>query len=125
LVQGTAQAGILETKGAAPLRYGAETILVGEDDAALRRLTVMVLGHYGYRVIEAVDGQDAINRFLEFQDSIQLVILDLVMPNKNGKVACDEMKLLRPDLKVIFTSGYARDIMDENYPFDETTGFIQ
>jgi len=125
LVQGTAQAGILEIKGAAPLRYGAETILVGEDDAALRRLTVMVLGHYGYRVIEAVDGQDAIDRFIEFRDSIQLVILDLVMPKKNGKLACNEMKLLRPDLKVIFTSGYARDIMDENYPFDETTGFIQ
>jgi polar amino acid transport system substrate-binding protein len=103
---------------------GSETILVGEDDAALRRLATKVLSHYGYRVIEAVDGQDAIDRFKEFKDAIHLVILDLVMPKKNGKVACDEMKVLRPDLKTVFTSGYARDIIGSDDIFDENTSFI-
>ncbi|MBC7963728.1 MAG: PAS domain S-box protein [Steroidobacteraceae bacterium] len=124
-VQTAAQVEKKEIRGVASLRYGAETVLVGEDDAALRRLSSKVLSHYGYRVIEAQDGQDAVDRFIEFQDSIQLVLLDLVMPKKNGKVACDEMRQLRPDLRVLFTSGYARDIMDENCTFDENTDFIQ
>jgi PAS domain S-box-containing protein len=123
-VQATAHVEKVGTDEVAPLRSGVETILVGEDDAALRRLSSKVLSYYGYRVIEAVDGQDVVDKFLEFQDSIQLVILDLVMPKKNGKAACDEMKMLRPGLKVIFTSGYSRDIFDENYTFDEYTDFI-
>jgi signal transduction histidine kinase/DNA-binding response OmpR family regulator len=123
-VQATEQVVKMEIKDVAPLRGGAETILVVEDDAALLRLSTKVLKHYGYRVIEAVDGQDAVDKFIEYGDSIHLVILDAIMPKKNGKVACDEMKILRPDLKVIFTSGYARDIFGENNTFDENTNFI-
>jgi signal transduction histidine kinase/DNA-binding response OmpR family regulator len=123
-VQATAQVDKIEIKEVAPLLGGTETILVGEDDAALLKLSTKVLKHYGYRVIEAVDGQDAVDKFVEYGDSIDLVILDAIMPKKNGKVACDEMKILRPDLKVIFTSGYARDIFEENNTFDENTDFI-
>ena len=123
-VQTMPQAVKTEPKDAAPLRGGAETILVCEDDAALRRLATRVLSHHGYKVIEAVDGQDAIDRFIEFSDSIQLAIIDLLMPKKNGKAACDEMKMLRPGLKAIFTSGYARDLIDQYKIVDEHTDFI-
>jgi PAS domain S-box-containing protein len=123
-VEAKAQVGKREISAMAPLRGGNETILVGEDDAALRRLSTRILSHYGYRVIEAVDGKDAVDKFIEFGESIRLVLIDLVMPNKNGKQACDEMKKRRPDLKVIFTSGYTRDTIDEYSIVDEYTDFI-
>jgi PAS domain S-box-containing protein len=125
LVQATAQVGKREPKVVAPLRGGAETILVGEDDAALLRLSTKVLGHYGYRVIEAVDGQAALDKFVEYGERIDLVILDAIMPKKNGRDACQEMRRVRPDLKVVFVSGYASDFFAESNEFDVNSVFIQ
>ncbi|MDA8430943.1 MAG: response regulator [Geobacteraceae bacterium] len=114
-----------EVREAAPPRGGTETILVVEDDDALRRLSKNVLGHYGYHVIEAVDGQDAVDKFVAYGDRIDLVILDAIMPKKNGKLACDEMRKMRPDLHVVFVSGYTRDVFAENNVFDDNSVFIQ
>ena len=124
-VLASALAGNREVREVAPLRGGTETILVGEDDDALRRLSKNVLGHYGYHVIEAVDGQDAVDKFVEYGERIDLVILDAIMPKKNGKLACDEMRAMRPNMKVLFVSGYTRDIFAENKVFDENSAFIQ
>ena len=120
-----AVAGKKEVREAGPVRGGTETILVGEDDGALRKLSTKVLGHYGYSVIEAVDGLDAVGKFVEYGDRIDLVILDAIMPNKNGKRACDEMRMLRPGLKVLFVSGYTRDVFAEDNAFDGNSVFIQ
>lgn len=125
LVQAAALVGQMETAGLNPLRGGSETILVCEDDAALLKLTTKMLGHYGYSVIEAVDGLDAVGKFVEYGDRIDLVILDAIMPNKNGKLACDEMRMLRPGLKVLFVSGYTRDIFAEDNVCDGKSVFIQ
>ena len=125
LVQASAFTGNNKVREVVPLRGGTETILVGEDDAALRRLSKNVLSHYGYRVIEAVDGQDAVDKFVEHRESIALVILDAIMPKKNGKLACDEMRIMRPDLKVLFVSGYTKDIFAEGNVFDDNSVFIQ
>ena len=92
------------------VKGGTETILVAEDDAALRKLSSTVLRHYGYTIIEAVDGEDAISKFIENRDKIQLVILDGIMPKKNGKEAYEEIKLISPDIKTIFMSGYSEDV---------------
>ena len=124
-VQASALAGKTEVREVAPPRGGTETILVGEDDDALRRLSKNVLGHYGYQVIEAVDGQDAVDKFVEYGKRIDLVILDAIMPKKNGKVACDEMRTMRPNLQVVFVSGYTRDVFADNNVFDENSIFIQ
>lgn len=124
-VQASALAEITEVREVAPPCGGTETILVGEDDDALRRLSKNVLGHYGYQVIEAVDGQDAVDKFVEYGKSIDLVILDAIMPKKNGKVACDEMRKMRPDVQVVFVSGYTRDVFAENSVFDGNSIFIQ
>lgn len=123
-VQATAQAAKTETKKAAALHGGRETILVCEDEEALRRLSTKVLSHYGYHVIEAVDGQDALDKFSEHKDKIKLVILDAIMPKKNGKEACQVMKTVRPDLKTIFASGYTQDVFKDGSIFDENTIFI-
>jgi signal transduction histidine kinase len=113
-----------EPQEAVASRGGTETILVCEDDAVLRKLAVNVLNYFGYRVIEAIDGQDAIEKFVTDQQSIDLVIIDAIMPKKSGKEANDAMKVLCPDLKTIFVSGYTRDIFDDDSPFDDKTIFI-
>ncbi len=97
-------------KKEAPAR-GTETVLLAEDDEALRKLSRTVLTQYGYTVIEAVDGEDAVRKFRENKDRIQLLLFDLIMPKMNGKEACDEIRKIRPDMKVLFVSGYAPDIV--------------
>jgi len=114
-----------ETRGPAVPLGGTETILLGEDDAALRKLSLKVLSRYGYRIIEAVDGQDAVDQFSAHRESIQLVILDAIMPRKNGKEACLEMRKLRPDLKTVFVSGYARDLFDGDSVLNGNSVFVQ
>jgi len=125
LVQTTVQAGKMESLEEADQLGGAETILVCEDDATLLSLSGEVLQHFGYRVIKAVDGQDAVDKFIEYGDSIQLVILDAIMPRKNGREASREMRIVRPDLKAVFVSGYTRDICAEGATPDGNTTFIQ
>jgi CheY-like chemotaxis protein len=88
---------------------GSGTILVVEDSPEVRRLTAEVLLQHGYRVIEAVDGQDALERFLAHQDEVKLVIMDVVMPKMNGKEAFAAIVKTKPGLKVLFTSGYTPD----------------
>jgi len=106
------------------LQGGTETILVCEDDEALRKLAVNILSHFGYGVIEAIDGQDAIDKFVAHKESIDLVFIDAIMPKKNGKQASDEMKTVNPDIKTIFVSGYTRDIFEGDSPFNGNTIFI-
>jgi two-component system, cell cycle sensor histidine kinase and response regulator CckA len=93
----------------APPRGGTETILVAEDDDATRDLDRKILEAYGYSVIEACDGEDAVARFKEHGDRIRLLFLDSIMPKKNGKEVYEEIIRIRPGLKVLFTSGYTAD----------------
>jgi CheY-like chemotaxis protein len=70
-----------------------------------------VLKQEGYTVIEAVDGLDAVKKFMENKETIHLLLSDLIMPKMNGIEAYDEMKVWRPGLKAIFASGYAPDFI--------------
>jgi PAS domain S-box-containing protein len=98
---------------------GSGTILVGEDDADARRFIKTILEEFGYFVIEAVNGSDAIEKYSENIDRIRLVVLDVVMPRKNGMEAYAEMRKTNPDIKTIFLSGYPDDILDaRNIPED-------
>jgi DNA-binding response OmpR family regulator len=99
-----------------------ETILMVDDDAALRDLSEKTLSMFGYTVITAVDGRDALNRFRENQDRIDLVILDTIMPEMNGKDAFDEMKKIKPAVKAIFISGYTGDIIQKRGLLEQ--GFV-
>jgi len=102
----------IKTPEATP-RGGTETILVAEDDEATRNLDRKILETYGYRVIEAYDGEDAIARFKEHQDRIGLLFLDSIMPKKNGKEVYEEVTRIKPGLKVLFTSGYTADTFSD------------
>ncbi|GFO60517.1 hypothetical protein GMST_28420 [Geomonas silvestris] len=90
---------------------GSETILLAEDDTDVRGLMVSVLTKFGYRVIEAVDGEDAVEKFAEHRGSIALVVMDMIMPKKNGKAAYDEISLQSPEVRVLYSSGYTADFM--------------
>ncbi|MBA4373699.1 MAG: hypothetical protein C0402_12670 [Thermodesulfovibrio sp.] len=90
---------------------GRETILLAEDNEIVRNLTETVLKDFGYEVITAVDGEDAVRKYLEHNEDIDLLLFDLIMPGKSGKEAYDEIRKMRPDIKILFASGYSPDII--------------
>ena len=117
---------IEETEAISPaVEGGTETILVAEDDEQVRSLTVEILNSAGYTVIEAIDGEDAIEKFVEHSDTVELLLLDVVMPRKNGKEAYDEIKKTNPDIRVIFMSGYTGDVIIGKGIIEKEYDFIQ
>jgi PAS domain S-box-containing protein len=92
-------------------RKGSETILIAEDDEYLRKLDQAVLEDYGYRVVVARDGEEAVRLFRDKRADIRLLLLDVIMPKKNGKDAYDEIRKIAPEVKVLFTSGYTADFV--------------
>jgi PAS domain S-box-containing protein len=120
----------LERRHKAPVLTGAreggtDTILIAEDDPDVRRLMTQILQPYGYSTLEAVDGEDAVRLFREHRERIDLVILDVVMPKKNGKEVFEEIRGSRHDARVIFISGYTGDIVLDKGVEDKTTDFLQ
>ncbi len=103
---------------------GDETILIAEDDDAVRGLIKSILVAHGYRIVEAVDGADAVEQLRKSKD-VALAIFDSVMPRKNGREACAEALRIRPDLKIIFMSGYTRDVFFEEGIDGAKPDFIQ
>ena len=106
-----------------PIDGGDETILIAEDNKAVRDLICRILTDYGYVTIEAVDGEDAIERFRK-ADRIDLLILDSVMPKKSGREVYNEIHEIEPDIKVIFTSGYTRDVILDKGIEDKEFEFV-
>ncbi|MHC1698388.1 MAG: response regulator [Geobacteraceae bacterium] len=90
---------------------GHETILIAEDDSPVREITAKLLTGYGYSVIEAEDGDDALKKFAEAQGGVQLLILDVLMPGKGGREVADALRQLSPGVKVLFNSGYPLDLL--------------
>lgn len=113
-----------KTEQRVELRGGTETVLLAEDESAVRELIKTVLTERGYEVIEAVDGRDAIEKFTVNRDRINLMILDVVMPEKSGREVYEEIKRIRPDIKVLFTSGYTSNIIQQKGVLDEGINFI-
>lgn len=105
-------------------RKGTETILVVEDDPAVRKFEVSILTRFGYDVIEAEDGREAVLKFAENPSKIHLVLMDVIMPNKSGKQAFDEIRQIQPDIRVIFVSGYSADFMRNRGEIDEDVELI-
>ncbi len=103
---------------------GTETILLAEDDSDVRTITTSMLTEFGYSVIEALDGNEAVEKFAEKRDNIKLVILDMIMPKKNGKEAYDAISAMAPGTKVIFMSGYASEIMKVKGILDTEMDFM-
>jgi PAS domain S-box-containing protein len=89
---------------------GTETVLLAEDEASVRSLTSIVLRSCGYRVLEAMDGRDALDKARESVEPIQLLVTDVVMPRMNGPQLAEQLRQRWPDLPVLFMSGYTADV---------------
>jgi PAS domain S-box-containing protein len=106
------------------VRGGTETILLAEDEEALRALAERILTGFGYTVLVARNGEEAIEIFRQ-NKGIVLAVLDVVMPRKGGKEAFDEMHKQNPRLKVIFMSGYAPNGIHDSFVLIPGTPFLQ
>jgi two-component system cell cycle sensor histidine kinase/response regulator CckA len=96
-----------EPKMGTPDGGGSETILIAEDEPALRRLLASSLAELGYDVVITKDGEEAAKAFEASAGRVSLAILDVVMPRLGGLQAYARMRTIKPGLKVIFTTGYA------------------
>ena len=107
-------------------RGGTETILLVEDDAAVRMLTRAVLERQGYQVLEAAHGVEALKIWEQHQGIIQLLFTDIVMPRGiSGRELAIRLQARNPKLRVIFTSGYSADIAGRELSLQEGQNFIQ
>ncbi|MBU0485317.1 MAG: PAS domain S-box protein [Proteobacteria bacterium] len=112
-------------EGAAPVMGGQETILVAEDDTAVRELSRRILEAFGYTVITAKNGEEAITIFMENKERINLVLLDMIMPKKNGKEVSEAINKVCPKMKILFTSGYTMEIITNKELQEDDFAFIQ
>lgn len=108
---------------AAPHEKGEETILLAEDDPDARQITRIILEESGYNVIEAADGEEALRAFSGNKDRIELLLLDVIMPRKNGKEVFEEIRKVRPDIKALFASGYTADVVHKKGILEEGLAF--
>jgi PAS domain S-box-containing protein len=106
------------------VKGGNETVLVAEDDASLSGLLRIVLESFGYSVISAEDGEDAITKFMENRERIDLVLVDMIMPKKNGKEVVEAIRKVSPLTKTLFMSGYTKDIIKTEELTDSDSDFI-
>jgi CheY-like chemotaxis protein len=104
---------------------GCETVLLAEDEAAVRHSTREFLSLNGYIVLEAKNGTDALAIAREYKGPIDLMITDVVMPQMGGAKLAGELSSERPTMKVLFVSGYAEATVQRHGAIDVTTRFLQ
>jgi signal transduction histidine kinase len=103
---------------------GVETLLVAEDEEAVKVFLERTLARAGYKVIAASDGEEAVELFKKHRDEICLVLSDVVMPKKNGREIFEEIKRIKPGMRFVFISGYTADIMHSKGIPDKDVDFI-
>ncbi len=109
--------------GAAP--GGNETVLLAEDDDMIRELNRTLLEEAGYSVIDAVDGRDALEKLEQYPRCVDVLVTDVIMPHVDGKTLYEEIMKIRPEMKVLFMSGYSTDMLDSRGVADDGVNFIE
>jgi CheY-like chemotaxis protein len=99
---------------------GTETLLVVEDDAALREVVRRPLEAAGYRVLLAGDGVEALEMSAQFEGEIALLLTDVIMPLMNGRAVAESLLQLRPGLRVLYMSGYTDNALAKHGVLDES-----
>jgi CheY-like chemotaxis protein len=109
----------------ASMRPGNETILLVEDDFAVSVSVEYTLKHLGYRVLTAADGKEALDVWKQHRHEIGLLLTDLVMPRgMNGRELAVKLLAEKPVLKVIYSSGYTRDLVSANFRLQDGVNFL-
>jgi len=104
-------------------KTGTETILVAEDDTSVRTLVESILKEFGYKVLLANDGQHAVQVFSTNKKSIQLVLMDIIMPRKSGREAFKEIREMEPGIN-LFMGGYTTEIIRNRGEFEKSVELI-
>jgi PAS domain S-box-containing protein len=108
----------------APLR-GSETVLLVEDDDAVRRVARRALEGAGYSVLQAGNGTDAIKIAAEYNGEIHLSLTDVVMPGISGPACVEQITMTRPNVPAVYISGYADDILEEHGVIARARRFVR
>jgi two-component system cell cycle sensor histidine kinase/response regulator CckA len=114
-----------EGKRSATSLAGTETILVVEDNASLRRLNERILQRYGYTVLVAGEGEEALRICADHQGPIHLVLVDVVMPGDSGPVVGEWICERRPGTKIVYMSGYTGEAVNRHSMLRPGTVFLQ
>jgi len=104
---------------------GSETVMLVEDEDALRALAAQVLRANGYTVLEASTGEDAERVCREFKGAIALLVTDVVMPGMNGPALAERLHSSRPLMRVLYISGYTENVLDVQDQLGPVTEFLQ
>ena len=107
-------------------RGGTETVLVVEDERDLREIVTRTLNRHGYRVFQAVDGNNALEIWKDYKNEIDLVFTDVIMPGgMNGRELAEKLRLDKPAQKVIYTTGYGTDALGKDIKLDPALNYLQ
>jgi CheY-like chemotaxis protein len=104
---------------------GGETVLIVEDQEAVRRLAGRILGEQGYHVMEAANGAEAHAVAGRHAGEIDLLLTDVVMPGMDGRTLSEQLRDLRPNLRTILMSGYAEDLIARGRTIAGGLAYIQ
>jgi len=114
-----------ETASTSPAPKGTETILLAEDDEAVRRFAARALRDLGYRVLVAENGYEAIELARSYSGRIDAVVADVVMPGMAGPTLVARIELSRPDIRVLYISGYTDDRIEQHGVLEEGLRFLR
>ncbi|HKO31401.1 MAG TPA: PAS domain S-box protein [Nitrospiraceae bacterium] len=113
------------TAAPAELPCGSETVLLAEDDEMVRALAQAILGRYGYTVLTARNGNDALHLAQEGSEKIHLLLTDTIMPMMNGPELAKRFRAIRPETKVLLMSGYTDKVISFTAALEPGTAFLQ
>lgn len=105
--------------------HGTETILLVDDEEAVRTYTVFALKKFGYTVLQATHGREAIQLCEKHNEPIHLLVSDVVMPEMGGGKVAEVLIEMRPEIKVLFLSAYSQDAMLHDGVVQEHFAFLQ
>jgi len=106
-------------------RRGSGTVLLVEDEESLRRLSREFLENKGYTVLEASNGEEAISICERYEKPIHLMVTDVVMPGMSGRELAAHLQVPRPDMKVLYVSGYTDEAISHHGVLDAGVAFLQ
>ncbi|MBZ5622962.1 MAG: PAS domain S-box protein [Acidobacteriia bacterium] len=105
-------------------QHGTETVLVVEDQPEVRRLALSILKRNGYRLLEAAGGDEALWLCERYPEPIHILVTDVVMPGMTGRELADRLLASRPQLKVLYTSGYTADVIGKQGVLDPGVAYL-
>jgi two-component system, cell cycle sensor histidine kinase and response regulator CckA len=103
---------------------GTETVLVVEDQDEVRAFAAGVLRSYGYNVLTAADGPKALALAEQHADPIHILLTDVVMPGMSGRQLADELRAQRPEMRILYTSGYSQDVIANRGVLDADVAYL-